>query len=116
MIVVMPSVPPFVTCDLWGYKMTDKAMLDLAAKAYGIELEWQEEAAGKFPAYKHGDAYVLWNPLLDDGDAFRLAVRCLPFHVLSYTREDYEACNEDGRAATRRAIVRLAAEQEARMP
>jgi len=29
---------------------------------------------------------------------------------LRYTREDYEACNQDGLAATRRAIVRAAAE------
>ncbi len=39
-------------------KMTDKELLELAAKAAGIK----------------GKA-IYWNPLTDDGDAFRLAVK-----------------------------------------
>ena len=85
--------------------MTDLELLELAAKAAGeLTTDWYGNAA-----YFDG-VLKRWNPLADDGDAFRLAVKCLPFHTLSYTREDYELCNEDGLAATRRAIVRAAAE------
>lgn len=91
--------------------MTDRELTELAAKAAGIEGEWGNE---KY--IEHYEGFIptgwlrAWNPLDNDGDAFRLAVKVLPFHVLSYTREDYEYCNEDGLAATRRAIVRAAAE------
>ena len=72
-----------------------------------------------YAAYMPGENYIrlindagsdYWNPLTDDGDAFRLAVKCLPFYTLRYSREDWEKCGEDGYAATRRAIVRAAAE------
>jgi hypothetical protein len=72
-----------------------------------------------YAAYRPGENYIrlindagsdYWNPLTDDGDAFRLMVKCLPFYTVCYSREDYEACNQDGLAATRRAIVRAAAE------
>ena len=53
---------------------------------------------------------LYWSPISDDGDTFRLAVKCLPFYTLQYSREDYEACNQDGLAATRLAIVRAVAE------
>lgn len=72
-----------------------------------------------YAAYRPGENYIrlindagsdYWNPLTNDGDAFRLAVKCLPFYTLRYSREDWEKCGEDGYAATRRAIVRAAAE------
>jgi hypothetical protein len=72
-----------------------------------------------YAAYRPGENYIrlindagsdYWNPLTNDGDAFRLMVKCLPFYTVCYSREDYEACNQDGLAATRRAIVRAAAE------
>lgn len=59
---------------------------------------------------RRGAITSYWNPLTDDGDALRLAVSCLPFHILKYSAEDYEYCKQDGFAATRRAIVRAAAE------
>ena len=76
--------------------MTDREMLELAAKAAGVE----------------------WNPLTDDGDALRLAVKL----GICYFDGDLAVCfGADGRnitepfgidpyAATRRAIVRAAAE------
>jgi hypothetical protein len=84
-------------------------LLELAAKAAGLSF-WQENS---------------WNPLDDDGDALRLAVKLridVFFHasrveghvaggrippVRAIEREDY---GDDPYAATRRAIVRAAAE------
>ena len=112
--------------------MTDRELLELAAKAAGYEYA------------KHGGYIVVdgipgnWNPLTDDGDALRLAV-ALRIDLL-FTSEDVEAVatqyarQEDGEllspwaceswtlkpqdiyAATRRAIVRAAAEIGEAMP
>ncbi|QYW05705.1 hypothetical protein [Phage blackswan219-6] len=89
--------------------MNDRELLELAAKAAGIS------------TYE-------WNPLIDDGDAFRLAVRCNiavnPMTVDGLNRPQHESTagcverwtscierhNGDPAAATRRAIVRAAAE------
>ena len=97
--------------------MTDSELLEFAAKANGRPWKWVESKYGyKVPGMlvRDGahevDYYFAWNPLEDDGDAFRLAVKVLPFYVLKYTAEDYEYCHGDGLAATRRAIVRAAAE------
>jgi hypothetical protein len=84
---------------------SDRELLEAAAKAAGMDIEWQP------CGWAHNnETGCEWNPLTDDGDAFRLMVRCLPFYTVCYSREDYEACNRDGLAATRRAIVRAAAE------
>jgi len=127
--------------------MTDRELLELAAKAAGISWKPAETDAGKMCELKFG----LWlkinhepteytrrrfNPLTDDGDAFRLAVKLRfgikdfspyevpdldgipaygmveiwregdddPMYVEWYKRSD------DRYAATRRAIVRAAAE------
>lgn len=61
---------------------------------------------------------VLWNPLTDDGDALRLAVKLgLSIEILSTSMEPHTRVNgkeeehrADPYAATRRAIVRSAAE------
>jgi hypothetical protein len=83
--------------------MTDRELLELAAKAAG-ELT---------PSWYGNDAYfdgVLsrWNPLTDDGDALRLAVKIK--WVPSRVEVVGLSMNEDPYAATRRAIVRAAAE------
>lgn len=83
------------------------ALLCLAAKAIGYELKLNQ--SGSHQLFKDGKYSSFWNPLNDDGDALRLAVKCLPFHVLKYTADDYDRCKQDGNAATRRAIVRAAA-------
>lgn len=115
---------------------TDKELLELAAKAAGIcELVWGEVwnigddlvDCSDMPYIRsqqpdEGDCY--WNPLTDDGDALRLAVKlglCMTID-LELGREtevwDYgtsagvweaESHNQDPYAATRRAIVRAAA-------
>jgi len=92
--------------------MTDQELLKLAAKAAGINIAQGSRIAidGK-----------LWNPLTDDGDALRLAVK-LGIHQM-HSKHKVKAgrklvedgpCEEDKipdpYAATRRAIVRAAAE------
>ena len=99
--------------------MSDRELLELAAKAAGMEytdLQWNE----------YDEKYVTWNPLYDDADALRLAVKlmlhigvnpgnkvfCLPTYSDKPTV--HESCElrgiQDPYAATRRAIVRAAAE------
>ena len=108
--------------------MTDKELLELAAKAAGLEYTTTED---------HDRLLVLgddklrrpWDPLTDDGDALRLAVNLgiTPQSIcydddeklfaaawlynedavqICYVRETY---TEDPYAATRRAITRAAA-------
>ena len=96
--------------------MTDRKLLELAAKAAGYEvLDWY----GERYTTTDGDRLFPWNPLADDGDALRLAVK-LKIDTL-HRREVWatiagkglqlsEAFDEDPNAATRRAIVRAAAE------
>ena len=63
--------------------MTDRELLELAAKAAEINtIIWTEsprsngQTAGCiWNGVGHGDTAELWNPLTDDGDALRLAVR-----------------------------------------
>ena len=94
---------------------TDRELLELAARADGYR------EAGINKAYTDG-LLVNWNPLSDDGDALRLAVKIdiiididLGEHVTTVdytTTEDYvllEGHGADPCAATRRAIVRAAA-------
>ena len=95
--------------------MTDKELLEKAAKAAGIEiLYWSEISEG----FKLKNVLVYWNPLTDDGDALRLAVK-LGLQVSERVSEVWRDGKEtayffeddvDPYAATRRAIVRAAAE------
>lgn len=104
---------------------TDRELLELAAKAAGIKLRFwggvrdvtgmREEA--NITSAPH------WNPLEDDGDALRLAVKLHIFAIPirgrtavvgeSYPsiapRQPEERYGEDPCAATRRVIVRAAA-------
>lgn len=103
--------------------MTDRELLEAAARAAGIEFGSKRAATGG-PHLYLGPQGGWWNPLQDDGDALRMAVR-LGFEVsiskLSGTAyacrfgclpgAETEECNpSDPYAATRRAIVRAAAE------
>ena len=105
--------------------MTDREMLEFAAKAAGIfDLRFDNKGV----AYRN--VHIEWNPLTDDGDAFRLAVK-LGLVVESDSKAassvvrntnpswmpegswDVHSVNHgfgDPLAATRRAIVRAAAE------
>jgi hypothetical protein len=102
--------------------MTDRELLELAAKAAGIvALYWSDgdEPYSRGPGIIFGDNWI-WNPLTDDGDALRLAVK-LRFEIdIHYTgiavrtptgiKVLVDAADEpDANAATRRAIVRAAA-------
>ena len=105
--------------------MTDRELLENAAKAAGIALEWQADG------WAHClDTGCEWNPLTDDGDALRLAVKLEidiehnpPTEQQAYVVASRRGCemmfapvsaleDVDGyrEAATRRAIVRAAAE------
>lgn len=101
--------------------MIDQEMLELAAKAAGIKLgEWHGTGywvdMGDSP---YGAVAKHWNPLRDDGDALRLAVKLKMDidntdgeHTQAYCAGKYgtEANGDDPCAATRRAIVHAAAE------
>lgn len=105
---------------------TDKKLLELAAKAAGISGHFAEKfPEDGHPGYSYGiwiSPYVpLWNPLANDGDSLRLAVKCsLHLGIEKYSASAWPAgdlpkfCGEpfddDACAATRRAIVRAAAE------
>jgi hypothetical protein len=106
--------------------MTDRELLEAAAKAAG--LEYRDDLWDGGHARNADGLWVAWRPLTDDGDALRLAVRLrldiCPFpdgaHVFQHEwRDEYcircsvdvaESWGADRAAATRRAIVRAAAE------
>lgn len=104
--------------------MTDRELLELAAKAAG---EVTGDRIGN-PDYFNG-VLKRWNPLTDDGDALRLAVKlrltveqwfwgqeALVYDFKESTMREglgvsvYEPYGTDPYAANRRAIVRAAAE------
>ena len=96
----------------------DRELLEAAAKAAGVELEWDGPPDIWQPMYYQGKTYHGWNPLADDGDALRLAVKLRLSHLwqhdwlMVYRGDDSvrERDLSDPLAATRRAIVRAAAE------
>ncbi len=106
--------------------MNDKELLERAAKAGGVVVirsrlddpmhkDLLVENSYRNPFQQAGP----WNPLVDDGDALRLAVKLgleLWFSPSSVTAYHYdlprivrESLENDRYAATRRAIVRAAA-------
>jgi hypothetical protein len=95
--------------------MTDRELLELAAKAAGIDLtERIPLGTNDYAGYIFRN---VWNPLERDADAFQLAVK-LGMHVSTSAAEVWRNGKEvahifeDGTdlyAATRRAIVRAAA-------
>jgi hypothetical protein len=120
---------------------TDKELLEKAARAAGYPISdgYFEEATA--PNGWWGWAYIdgsgeppndsawteLWNPLTDDGDALRLAVK-LGLTINPYQEgvfvsrfageevvaEPFEVIGQPDAPATRRAIVRAAAQGEKR--
>ena len=100
--------------------MTDRELLELAAKAAGISV-WTDIDGNHYSANGIGAVEQQWNPLTDDGDALRLAVKlwlttetCMTYaQATTPGGECYRVFAEevdDPLAATRRAIVRAAAE------
>ena len=104
--------------------MTDKELLELAAKAAGVDHRRLPDA---WPDRFDDDQ---WNPLIDDGDALRLAVKLniVVWECNQYDRamaearygeargEYWEFVGEDSYAATRRCITRAAAAIGEAMP
>jgi hypothetical protein len=100
--------------------MNDKELLELAAKAAGYSTSkyWHNDGVQAGAEYAYTDGPHSWNPLTDDGDALRLAVK-LGIDVLQLEKSKSAYANNsqvvysdaaDPYAATRRAIVRAAAE------
>jgi len=109
--------------------MTDRVLLELAAKAAGLIIDdhlgddlWVYPIGAPANADGEHDC-ALWNPLTDDGDAMRICVK-LGLDVASFLGSKVTRCwvlgfandgikephGSDPYAATRRAIVRAAAE------
>jgi hypothetical protein len=102
--------------------MTDRELLELAAKA--ADVDWIKDCVwienGFYSPFSRHER-IAWNPLTEDADAFRLAVKLRMkiehYSVTSEGRDRVSANNAspvtyegDPYAATRRAIVRAAAE------
>lgn len=102
----------------------DRELLELAAKAAGLDAWWSEPFGFML---LRSDGNRKWSPLENDGDALRLAVKLsIPFHVfyeggsvVAYGKKTkhhpegldiQELFTSDPYEATRRAIVRSAAE------
>lgn len=49
--------------------MTDRELLELAAKAAGIRIEIKHDAIGAMYAWRPNPVWESWRPLTDDGDA-----------------------------------------------
>lgn len=118
--------------------MTDRELLEFAAKAAGIDIGKAHEC--KFFYCEHGQCgsgmylvegnhFQFWNPLEDDGDALRIvsALRIDVMHWICPERTSaehhslpdglvIEFVHEDRTLSIRRAIVRCAAEIGKAMP
>lgn len=92
---------------------TDRELLELAAKAVGIELMFPTRASDVWPRRK--DTWDLWNPLVDDGDAFRLGVACRAIGSREVAHHRTLLClvpGYDRLELERRAIVSAVAEAQ----
>lgn len=112
--------------------MTDRELLELAAKAAELDVRWEHWPSTSRGAFylpngqsseRHGEGLAQWNPIADDGDALRLAAtlgidiewradgRVAAYrHANGYCFTAFESSREDRAANVRRAIVRAAAE------
>ena len=105
--------------------MTDKELTELAAKAANVPGTWHDDLGCFVIGARRSNNCLnrYWVPIFDDGDALRLAVKlnlsmdilsvrtCVDFdYVPTGNRCVQEISNGDPQSATRRAIVRAAAE------
>ena len=102
--------------------MDNKELLELAALAAGYNIGFfsARNQSGFICGFTHAKDSGDWNPLDNDGDALRLAVKLelsidfakwrntVYYGVDNFVQEDWH--NKDPYAATRLAIVRAAAE------
>ena len=103
---------------------SDRELLEHAAKAAGyFEIDGWSVETHKGMRWVNDDRVFIryWNPLTDDGDALRLAVKMKLLVDTDYNGgaaagsadlscDDFIERGQDPYAATRRAIVRAAAE------
>lgn len=103
---------------------TDQATreeMELAAKAYGVQLHWKEGSCKGGPYesafIERGGELVPWRPLEDDGDSRRLEVklRMDVFYTSAYARAGLRGepafpvkLGNDPYSATRLAVFRAA--------
>lgn len=114
-------------------QQTDRELLEMAAKAAGLKVRTWDGHTGVMCSIDDDRHGRMWMPLIDDGDALRLAVKlrlsidhnhpadqqhwvaadrngCEGCYApVSCVEDDFEAELQRG-SATRRAIVRAAAE------
>lgn len=114
--------------EVEGGEMSERELLELAAKAAGVHAHhWFDQGCVLMCSnVEGGDPDYGWNPLVDDGDALRLAVKlglgyttileigvggadCALNRPQVYAHERHDG-GADPYASTRRAIVRAAAE------
>lgn len=119
--------------------MSDRELLELAAKAYGVTGQYVTNyASGDYYYQGNGEGilweypdggYTVWNPFLDDGDALRLAVKLDMQITINRVDGWTEAIGgymgehrmrlpheSDIYAATRRAIIIVASKIGRNMP
>lgn len=104
--------------------MNDKELLVLAAKSVGLLnkgtcIDINDNFTGLLVNSRNGERKYKWNPLIDDGDTFRLMVN-LRLLITDNSEYVYDVRDENGKRLTifeniladswRRAIVRAAAE------
>ena len=118
-----------------GKDMTDREELELAAKAAGLKIHVARQVERDEEGHANSGLWIVngstcWNPLINDGDALRLAVKLDLSSLMIFqssgekhrefwspnsgydggksatTKDEYK---DDPYAATRRAIVRAAA-------
>ena len=115
--------------------MTDRELLELAAKAAGLTFDGEFSTTDRMSVRDGGRDAGFWNPLIDDGDALRMAVK-LYIGVRSHGPDHWQQPNvavalwdfddkagrvtvehgDDPQRASRRAIVRAAAAIGEAMP
>jgi hypothetical protein len=104
----------------------ERELLELAAKAAALLVEWDGDGFVRPVPFKGFTNYEAWNPLTDDGDALRLAVKLRmdvkQWNSLVIAVKAWNSHAEENTftqcpyAATRRAIVRAAAAIGKAMP
>lgn len=88
-------------------KKSDRKLLELAAKAIGINLEWDGHPDEWQPVYYEGKTYHYFNPIEDDGQAFRFMAECPYLDTEWFVAEAWQAADtkEERLAYLRRRIV-----------